>query len=154
MASGKRLNFDFACTRGPFPSLSPLSKSGLTSSSGWLGMHPHKERKQKLAVPVAAVGTHAPFHPTTTVVGGKQISPWNIQESKTIGRDFAQRRPPPALRHLPHTNRLGQAYILVTGRWRTDDGWGEVAIILILFAHLAWPGVPVLDLWRSHRIGR
>ena len=95
-------------------------------------MHPQKERKQKLAVPVVAqlgCGYARPVHPTTTVVGGEQIFPWNVQEFKTIGRDFAQRRPPPASRHLPHTNRLGQAYIMVTGRWRTDDGWGEVVYI-------------------------
>ena len=118
------------------------------------GYAPPQREKTKAGGTSRGCGYARPVHPTTAVVGGKQIFPWNIQESKTIGRDFAQRRPPPALRHLPHTNRLGQAYILVTGRWRTDDGWGEVAIILILFAHLAWPGVPVLDLWRSHRIGR
>ena len=73
------------------------------------------------------------------------------EEFKTIGRDFAQRRPPPASRHLPHTYRLGQAYGRVTGRWRTDDGWSEV--VYISLAHLVWPGVPVLDLWMSHWIG-
>ena len=116
-------------------------------------MHPHKERKQKLAVPVAAVGTHAPFTQQQPLSAGEQIFPWNIQESKTIGRDFAQRRPPPALRHLPHTNRLGQAYILVTGRWRTDDGWGEVVYHTFIIFYSRGLVTPVLDLWRSHRIG-
>ena len=35
-------------------------------------MHPHKERKQKLAVPVAAVGTHAPFTQQQPLLAGNK----------------------------------------------------------------------------------
>ena len=115
------------------------------------GYAPPQREKTKAGGTSRGCGYARPVHPTTAVVGGKQIFPWNIQESKTIGRDFAQRRPPPASRHLPHTYRLGQAYGRVTGRWRTDDGWSEV--VYISLAHLVWPGVPVLDLWMSHWIG-
>ena len=117
------------------------------------GYAPPQREKTKAGGTSRGCGYARPVHPTTAVVGGEQLFPWNIQESKTIGRDFAQRRPPPALRHLPHTNRLGQAYIMVTGRWRTDDGWGEVVYHTFIIFYSRGLVTPVLDLWRSHRIG-